>query len=123
LTRAVEAAKEARTQPSLVIVKTTLAYGAPDLAGSWHAHGNPLGVEEVKKTKRNLGWPEDKTFYIPDEALKHFRSSLERGKTLQDGWNRRFAAYEKQYPELAAEVRRRCAGELPKDWDKRLPQF
>jgi transketolase len=123
LTRAAEAAKEARTQPSLVIVKTTLAYGAPDLAGSYHAHGNPLGVEEVKKTKRNLSWPEDKTFYIPDEALKHFRSSLERGKTLQDGWNRRFAAYGEQYPELAAEIRRRCAGELPKDWDKKLPQF
>ena len=123
LTRAVEAARNARTQPSLIVVRTVMAYGAPDLAGSWHAHGNPLGVEEVKKTKRNLGWPEEPAFYIPAEALAHFREALERGKTLQDGWNRRFAAYAQEFPELAQEITRRCAGTLPDGWDARLPQF
>jgi len=123
ISRAIEAAREARTQPSLILVKTVMAYGAPDFAGSWRAHGNPLGVEEVKKTKRNLGWPEEPSFYIPAEALAHFRTALERGKTLQDGWNRRFAAYAKEFPELAQEVTRRCNAQLPNGWDTQLPQF
>jgi transketolase len=123
ITAAIQAAQEARTQPSLIVVKTTMAYGAPDLAGSWHAHGNPLGADEVKKTKRNLGWPEDKTFYIPDEALKHFRTYLERGKTLEEGWKRRFAAFAKQFPELAQEITLRFSGQLATGWDQKLPQF
>jgi transketolase len=123
LTRAVAAAQAARAQPSLVVVRTVMAYGAPDLAGSWHAHGNPLGAEEVRKTKRNLGWPEEPPFYIPDQALAHFRSVLERGKTLQAGWERRFAAYAQEFPELAEEIRRRFGGRLPGDWDAKLPRF
>src|SRR5262249_14731207 len=123
ISRAIEAAREAKTQPSLIVVKTVMAYGAPDLAGSWHAHGNPLGVEEVKKTKRNLGGPEEPPFYIPGEALAHFRTALERGKTLEDGWNRRFAAYAKEFPELAQEITRRFSAQLPSAWDAKLPQF
>lgn len=123
IARAVEAAKTERSKPSLIVVKTVMAFGAPDLQGSWHAHGNPLGVEEVKKTKRNLGWPDDPPFYIPPEALAHFRTALERGKTLQDGWNRRFAEYAKAFPELADEIKRRFAGELQGGWDRQLPQF
>ncbi|MCU1278070.1 MAG: Transketolase, partial [bacterium] len=121
--RAIEAAKEARAQPSIIVVKTVMAYGAPDVAGSSRAHGNPLGVEEVKKTKRNLGWPEQPPFYIPAEALAHFRSALERGKTLQDGWSRRFAAYAKEFPDLAQEITRRFSAQLPSGWDAKLPQF
>ncbi|HEY1586973.1 MAG TPA: transketolase, partial [Polyangia bacterium] len=123
ITDAIDAAQEARTQPSLIVVKTVMAYGAPDVQGSSRAHGNPLGVEEVKKTKRNLGWPEDPPFYIPDAALAQFRAALERGKTLQDGWNRRFAAYAKEFPELAEEITRRFAGRLATGWDRNLPQF
>jgi transketolase len=123
IARSIQAAKEARTQPSLIVVKTVMAYGAPDLAGSWRAHGNPLGEEEVRKTKRNLGWPEEPAFYIPPAALAHFRTALERGKTLQDGWNRRFAAYAKEFPELASEISRRFAAELPRGWDRKLPEF
>jgi transketolase len=123
IARAIQAAQEARTHPSLVIVKTVMAYGAPDLAGSWQAHGNPLGVEEVKKTKRNLGWPEEPPFYIPAEALAHFRTARERGKTLQEGWDRRFAAYAKEFPELAQEIKRRFSGQLPSSWDDKLPRF
>lgn len=123
IARAVEAAKTERNKPSLIVVNTVMAYGAPDLQGSWHAHGNPLGVEEVRKTKRNLGWPDDPPFYIPPEALAHFRTALERGKTLQDGWNRRFTEYAKAFPKLADEIKRRFAGELQDGWDHQLPQF
>jgi transketolase len=123
IAKAIEAAKDARTQPSLIVVRTVMAYGSPDLAGSWKAHGNPLGLDEVRKTKRNLGWPEEPAFYIPPEALAHFRTALERGKTLQDGWNRRFAAYAKESPELAKEITRRFVAELPRGWDEKLPVF
>jgi transketolase len=123
IARAIEAAREARTQPSLIVVKTVMAYGAPDLAGSWRAHGNPLGAEEVRKTKRNLGWPEEPPFYIPPEALAHFRTALERGKTLENGWNLRFAAYVEEFPALAQEIARRFAGKLPPGWDDKLPEF
>jgi len=123
ISAAIEAAKGTQAQPSLIVVETVMAYGAPGLAGSWRAHGNPLGVEEVKKTKRNLGWPEEPPFYIPAEALAHFRSVLGRGKILQQEWDRRFAAYAKEFPELAEEIRRRFSARLPSGWDAKLPQF
>lgn len=123
ISRAIHAAQQARNQPSLIVVKTVIAYGAPDLAGSWRAHGNPLGEDEVRKTKRNLKWPEEPAFCVPPEALAHFRSALDRGKTLQEGWNRRFADYTKAFPELAHEITRRFAGQLPRGWDGKLPQF
>jgi transketolase len=123
IARALEAARDEATQPSLIVVKSVMAYGSPDLAGSWHAHGNPLGPDEVRKTKRNLGWPEEPAFYVPPEALAQFRSALERGRSLQDAWNRRFASYERSFPELAAEVTRRSSGVLPQAWDAHLPQF
>ena len=123
ISRALKAAQDAPGQPSLIVVKNVIAYGSPDLAGSWHAHGNPLGVEEVKKTKRNLGWPEEPSFHIPAEALAHFRSALERGKTLQEGWDRRFAAYAKEFPDLAQEITRRFSAKLQSGWDAKLPQF
>jgi transketolase len=123
IARALHAAKDARDRPSLIVVKTVMAYGAPDLEGSWHAHGNPLGVDEVRKTKRNLGWPEEPAFYVPPEAREHFRTVLERGKTLVDGWNRRFIAYTEEFPELAQEIARRFAPQLRRDWDRALPRF
>jgi transketolase len=123
LSRAVEAAQAATGQPSLIVVRTTIAYGSPDLAGSWHAHGNPLGGDEVRKTKRNLGWPEDPPFHIPGKALEHYRSALERGKTLEQGWDRRFADYAKEFPALAQEITRRFGAELADGWDAKLPQF
>jgi transketolase len=123
IARAIEAAKETRAQPSLIVVKTVMAYGAPDLAGSWHAHGNPLGALEAKKTKRNLGWPEEPPFYIPAEAAAHFRSIRESGRALQAGWERRFAAYAKAFPDLAQEIERRFSAKLPAAWSANLPQW
>src|SRR5579872_7390886 len=110
-------------KPSLIIVHTTLGYGSPHKAGSFQAHGSPLGADEVEATKRNLGWPTTDTFYVPDEALQEFRQSIERGESFEDDWNQRFAAYEREFPDLAAQFRRTFAGELPSGWDRDLPTF
>jgi transketolase len=123
ISRAIDAARDAKHQPSLIVVQTVLGYGAPDKAGSFAAHGNPLGADEVKKTKANLGWPEQPPFLIPAAALQHLRSVRERGNTAEDGWMRSFAAYRRQFPELAAEIERRFRGELPARWDASLPEF
>jgi len=123
IARALQAAREVKDQPSLIVVRTIIGYGAPDKAGSFEAHGNPLGGDEVKKTKANLGWPTEPPFLIPPAALRHLRSALERGKSAEDGWNRRMAAYRQQFPALAAEIERRFAHELPPRWDARLPDF
>ncbi len=123
IARAIEVAKETRGQPSLIVVKTVMAYGSPDLAGSWHAHGNPLGAPEVKKTKRSLGWPEEPPFYIPAEARAHFRSIRERGKALQKDWDQRFAAYARAFPDLAQEIERRFSAQLSAGWDANLPTW
>jgi transketolase len=110
-------------RPSLVIVRTTLGFGSPKRAGSWQAHGNPLGAEEVEATKRNLGWPTTETFWVPDETLQLFRAACERGKQLEEDWQRRFDAYAREFPELAAQFRRTQAGQLPAGWDRDLPTF
>ncbi|MEA3059641.1 MAG: transketolase [Sphingomonadales bacterium] len=110
-------------RPSLVIVKTILGFGSPKRAGSWQAHGNPLGPEEVEATKRQLGWPTTDTFFVPDEALHLFREACERGKQLEQDWQSRFDAYAREFPDLAAQFRRTQAGELPQGWDKNLPTF
>jgi transketolase len=123
ISRAIRAAKEAKEQPSLIVVRTVLGFGAPDKAGSFAAHGNPLGADEVKKTKKNLGWPEEPPFDTPAEALRHFRSARERGKTAREDWQRRFDAYAKEFPELAREIARRFTGQLAQGWDKNLPKF
>ncbi len=123
ISRALEAARKARDQPSLIVVRTVIGYGSPDRAGTFEAHGSPLGVDEVKKTKANLGWPEQPAFYIPEPALQHMRSAVERGKTAEDAWNRRMAAYRAQFPALADEIDRRFRSELPAEWSARLPEF
>ncbi len=123
LSRAIRAAREIKDQPSLIIVTTVLGFGSPDKAGTFAAHGSPLGVDEVRKTKANLGWPEEPAFYIPEPALRHLRGALERGQTAEDRWNRRFAAYHAQFPALADEISRRFRVELPRGWDASLPRF
>jgi transketolase len=123
LSRAIQLARETKDQPSLIVVHTVLGYGSPDKAGTFAAHGSPLGVEEVRKTKANLGWPEQPAFYLPEPALAHMRAAIERGKTAEDGWKRRFTAYRTQHSALADEIERRFRAQLPAGWDARLPQF
>ncbi|MGQ9836368.1 MAG: transketolase [Cyanobacteriota bacterium] len=117
---AIRAAKAVTDKPSLIIVETTIGYGSPNKAGTEAVHGAPLGPDEVKLTKENLGWPLEPEFYIPDEVLAHFRQSIEKGAKAEAEWNERFAAYEKAYPAEAAEFKRIMAGELPTGWKDAL---
>jgi len=121
--RAIVAALEEKRRPTIIIVHTTIGYGSPHKAGTSAAHGSPLGKEEVVLTKRALGWEWEEPFFVPKEALAQFRVALDRGKARESEWNDRFAAYEKQYPDLAREWRRAFALDLPSGWDQSLPQF
>ncbi len=111
------------SSPALIIVHTTLAYGSPHKAGTAEAHGSPLGEEEVRLTKQALGWDPDQTFYVPEAALLHFRTAVERGARAQHEWDERFTAYAHAFPELAEEWHRTLRGELPLEWDRDLPFF
>jgi transketolase len=120
---AIRAGIEETERPSLIIVHTTLGFGSPHKAGSFQAHGSPLGADEVAATKRNLGWPTTESFFVPDEALQLFRTNAERGAQSQQDWQQRFDAYAREFPDLAAQFKRAQAGELPAGWDRDLPVF
>jgi len=120
---ALSAACAADNRPSLIIARTHIGYGSPHKQDTWHAHGEPLGVEEVRLTKRALGWPEDRTFYVPDVALLEFRRSLEGGAEREAAWRRRLDEYRIAYPDKAQQLSRALAGDLPEDWDSHLPMF
>jgi transketolase len=109
-------------RPTLILVRTHLGYGSPE-QDSYKAHGSPLGVEDVRKTKQNLGWPTEPAFLVPDEALAHFRKAVERGAHSEAAWNGRLDAYTKAFPELAATLRGSLHGELPSGWDADIPVF
>ena len=119
---AIKEAQNEKERPSLIRIKTHIGYGSPKMDNP-SVHGAPLSEEEAKATKRFFGFPEDKEFYIPEEALKHFRKAIEKGKKLEEDWNNLFKEYEKKYPELAKEFKQFINGELPKDWDKNLPIY
>jgi transketolase len=121
--RALRAARKEIDRPSLILVRTHLGYGSPNKQDTFEAHGSPLGEEEVKLTKENLGWPVEPPFLVPDDVLNHFREAVEQGKQAEAEWNDKFAAYEQEYPELARELRHMMRGELPKDWDTDIPRF
>jgi transketolase len=121
--KALLAARAVTDRPSLIIVRTHIGYGAPHKQDTFGAHGSPLGPDEVKAAKENLGWPIDPPFYIPGEALEHFRKAVEQGKQLQSEWQQKFTAYAGEYPELAQELKRAIDGELPGDWSAELPTF
>lgn len=123
LERALRKAQEVTDQPSLILVRTTIGYGAPHKQNTFEAHGSPLGPDELKAAKQNLGWPADGLFYLPEEAVTHFRRALERGAQWEADWNRRWQSYEKAHPDLAHELKRRLAGELPPGWEAALPAF
>src|SRR3989442_6734193 len=93
LDTAIRAAKPATDNPSLVIVRTHIAFGSPNRQDTAKAHGEPLGVEEVKLTKQNLGWPSLEPFWVPQESLAHWRRARERGARLEAEWRERYAAY------------------------------
>jgi transketolase len=122
LENAILAAKAEITRPSLINVRTIIGYGSPK-AGTNKVHGEALGVEAVKATKRNLGWPEDKTFYVPDEARENWNQAIPRGKDAHADWTAEFAEYAKAYPEPSAEFSRVITTKLQDGWEKKLPVF
>jgi transketolase len=121
--RALLAAQAEKERPSLILVRTHLGYGSPNKQDTFEAHGSPLGEEEVKLTKKNLGWPLEPPFFIPDQALKHFRESLGKGAAAEAEWSRKFAAYAKKFPDSAEEFTQFMRGELPRSWDSDIPLF
>ncbi len=120
---ALRKAKEDKERPSLILVQTHLGYGSPNKQDTYEAHGSPLGEEEVKLTKKNLGWPLEPAFFIPDQAGSHFREAIDQGEKMESEWDKRFDDYEEAYPELAQELHQVMRGELPEGWDKDLPEF
>jgi transketolase len=120
---AIARAQAERSQPSLIMCRTHIGYGSPNKQDTAEAHGAPLGEEEVRRTKEALGWPADAHFLVPEGALAHFRTALERGTRTQSDWEAAFGRYAAEYPELAAEWQRRLAGELPEGWRAALPEF
>jgi transketolase len=120
---AIGAAKRVTDKPSLIIVRTHIAWGSPHKQDTADAHGAPLGADEVKLTKQNLGWPSLDPFYVPDEALAHWRRARERGARLEAEWRKKSDAYRQAHADLAAELERRLAGRLPEGWDAALPAF
>jgi transketolase len=121
--RALRVAQGEKGHPSLILVRTHIGYGSPNKQDTFEAHGSPLGDKEVTLTKQALGWPLDPTFYIPDEALAHFRGALKNGKQAEAEWNAEFSGYTKAFPDLAKEFQQGIEGELPKDWDAGIPSF
>ena len=116
--------KKTTDRPSLIIVDSHIAYGAPHKQDTSAAHGEPLGEEEIRGTKRRYGWPEDAKFLVPPEVLDDFKGKLgQRGSKLRADWMSLFGAYEKQFPELAAETLAIQRREPPKGWDADIPTF
>ncbi|GAB4312673.1 MAG: transketolase [Candidatus Bipolaricaulota bacterium] len=121
--RALREATEARDRPSLLVISTTIGYGAPTKAGTFHAHGSPLGEEELRGAKRALGWPEEPTFLVPDGVRERLAEAAARGREEQERWHKLIQRYRVDHPELARDLLRRLRGELPPDWDADLPSF
>ena len=124
LERAFRTFQKTTDRPTLIIVDSHIAYGAPTKQDTSAAHGEPLGEEEIRLTKRNYGWPEDTTFYVPDGVYEHFRQGIgSRGNRLRDAWFARIKDYKAVHPELADELYRMQHRQLPDGWDKDLPTF
>jgi transketolase len=123
LSQAIDDALEVEDKPSLIIVRTHIAQGSPHKHDTAAAHGSPLGEEEVKLTKQAMGWPSEDPFFVPEEALKHFRGCVERGAELEAEWQQGWDAFSEAHPELAGELTRLIRRELPAGWDSEVPRF
>jgi len=120
---ALTAARNETDRPSLVAVRTSIGFGSPNRQDTAKAHGEPLGDEERRLTKEKLGWPQEPTFYIPEEALSHFRKSVDKGLKLEQQWTESFRSYLNEFPDLGSMFEKQIKGELPQNWDKEIPVF
>ncbi len=120
---ALKEARAEKSKPSLIVLRTHIAYGSPNKQDSHGAHGAPLGADEVRLTKENLGWPENKKFFVPPEVRKAFGQCKVKGRKAEAAWKKKFRAYAKKHPALAENWQAAIAGTLPKQWDAGLPTF
>jgi transketolase len=123
LARAIELAGKETSRPSLIIVDSHIGYGAPNKQDTHAAHGEPLGEEEIRLTKKRYGWPEDAKFLVPQEVLDHTRQALKRGAAAEEAWKQQLAAYGQAHPDLAREWELLQSGRLPEGWDREIPTF
>ena len=116
---AIKAAQADTLRPSLIVCRTIIGYGSPQ-QGTGKVHGEPLGEDGVRAAKETLGWPQEPTFYVPDEVLAHMRKAIDRGEAAEKEWRARMEAYARAYPELAAQLEAQRRGDLPPGWDQGL---
>ncbi len=123
LAKAIETFKATDDKPTFIVVHSVIGYGSPK-AGSEKAHGEPLGEENIRITKRAYGWPEDRSFYVPDGVAEHFHDAIaDRGGKLRKEWEATFARYKSAYPDLGRELDLMLADQLPEGWDTDIPVF
>jgi transketolase len=120
---AIAAARHETGRPSLIRVRTHIGYGSPNKQDTAEAHGSPLGEEEIKLTKKNLGLDPEQSFEVPEDVLTHMRRAQDRGAQLQKQWEDQLEAYRREYPAEAAELERLLAGDLGTEWVRSLPSF
>ncbi len=120
--KAITAAKKEKNKPSLICVRTHIGFGSPHKQDTADAHGSPLGEEELKLTKQNLGWPQKK-FFIPGQALRHLRKALPAGRKSESAWSAMFRRYSRKYPDLAERWNALASGRFPAGWERLLPVF
>ncbi|HMQ70242.1 MAG TPA: transketolase [Ignavibacteria bacterium] len=123
ISEAIQNALKEKDKPSIIKVRTHIAFGSPNKVDTAGAHGSPLGEEELRLTKINLGWDPDKSFYVPDDVLKFYRNAGEKGKSKQADWKKLFSEYKNNFPELANEYIDFCNGKFPEGWTDALPLF
>ncbi|MEE9187017.1 MAG: transketolase, partial [Bacteroidota bacterium] len=123
LTEAMSDAKKETDRPSLIIVRSHIAFGAPNMQDTPEAHGSPLGDEEVELTKKFYGWPEKEKFLVPDQVRKHMGQAVDRGQKWEAEWQGMFSAYKNSHPDLAEKFEAAVSGDLPEGWDKNIPHF
>ncbi len=121
--QALKEAKAETSRPTLIALRTHIAYGSPNKQDTHGAHGAPLGDEEIRLTKENLGWPANKKFYVPAEALKTFRQCVVKGKKADAAWRKKFTAYTRRHPELAQEWQAAICCKPLRGWDAKVPTF
>ena len=121
--RGLNEARSVVDKPSLIICRTIIGFGAPNKENTFGVHGSPLGPEEVAATKEALGWPAEPAFYVPQEALTHFREAVKRGADAEKEWQAKFDAYRAEYPEEGAELKRAIDRELQDGWDSDFPTW
>ena len=120
---AIVAARKETARPSFIAARTHIGYGSPNKQDKAVAHGEPLGVEEIRLTKENLGWPLEPPFLVPDEVVGHVRKAINRGQAQETEWQDHLSAYERSHPEMAKEWHRWMNEDLPADWESDIPFF